>query len=56
MCWDSSHLGSTKGDFSKQSGINGIPAYVIGDSIIEGVQPYEFFQRAMEAALGKSEE
>lgn len=39
---------------AKQSGINGIPAYVIGGFIIEGVQPYQFFQRAVEVALGKS--
>ncbi len=29
-------------------GINGIPAYVIGDHLIEGAQPYEIFQRAVE--------
>ncbi len=29
-------------------GINGIPAYVIGDQLVEGAQPYEIFQRAVE--------
>lgn len=38
---------------AKQSGINGIPAYVIGDFLIEGVEPYQFFQRAVEALLKK---
>jgi len=32
-------------------GITGIPAYVIGDYLIEGARPYETFQLAME--LGK---
>ncbi len=44
----------TQSEEAKQSGINGIPAYVIGGFLIEGVQPYEFFQRAVETALGKS--
>ena len=44
----------TQSEEAKQSGINGIPAYVIGSFLIEGVQPYQFFQRAMEEALGKS--
>ena len=39
---------------AKQSGINGIPAYVVGGFLMEGVQPYKFFQRAVEAALSKS--
>ena len=39
---------------ARKSGINGIPAYVVGGFLIEGVQPYQFFQRAVEAALGKS--
>ena len=39
---------------AKLSGINGIPTYVIGDFLIEGVQPYPLFQRTVEAALGKS--
>ncbi len=43
----------TQSEEAKQSGINGIPAYVVGGFLIEGVQPYEFFQRAMEAALSK---
>ncbi len=46
----------TQSEEAKQSGINGIPAYVVGDFPIEGVQPYEFFQRAIEAALGKNKE
>ena len=44
----------TQSEEAKQSGVNGIPAYVVGGFIIEGVQPYEFFQRAVEAALGKN--
>lgn len=43
----------TQSEEAKRSGINGIPAYVVGDFLIEGVQPYQFFQRAMEEALGK---
>jgi predicted DsbA family dithiol-disulfide isomerase len=35
---------------AKQSGINGIPAYVVGDYLIEGVQPYRFFQEVIETA------
>ena len=45
---------NTQSEEAKRSGINGIPAYVIGGFLIEGVQPYQFFQRAVEAALGKS--
>ena len=33
---------------AKHLGINGIPSYVIGGSIIEGLKFYEFFQRAVE--------
>lgn len=40
-------------DNAHRSGIAGIPAYVIGDFLIEGVQPYEFYQRAMKKALEK---
>ncbi len=43
----------TQSEEAKQSGVNGIPAYVVGGFLIEGVQPYEFFQRAVEAARGK---
>lgn len=46
----------TQSEEAKRSGINGIPAYVVGGFLIEGVQPYEFFQRAVEAALGKNKE
>ena len=46
----------TQSEEAKRSGINGIPAYVVGGFLIEGVQPYEFFQRAMEAAMGKNKE
>ncbi len=46
----------TQSDEAKRSGINGIPAYVVGGFLIEGVQPYQFFQRAVEAALGKIKE
>jgi predicted DsbA family dithiol-disulfide isomerase len=38
---------------AKRLGINGIPAYIIGDCIIEGIQPYQVFQRAIETALRK---
>lgn len=38
---------------AKQMGINGIPAYIIGGCLIEGVQPYQVFQRAIETALRK---
>jgi predicted DsbA family dithiol-disulfide isomerase len=38
---------------ARQSGIDGIPAYIIDGCIIEGVQPYQVFQRAIEAALQK---
>jgi len=44
----------TQSEEAKRSGINGIPAYIVGGFLIEGVQPYQFFQRAVEAALGKS--
>ncbi len=46
----------TQSEEAKQSGVNGIPAYVVGGFLIEGVQPYEFFQRAVEAALDKSKD
>ena len=46
----------TQSEEAKRSGINGIPAYVVGGFLIEGVQPYQLFQRAVEAALGKSKE
>ena len=46
----------TQSEEAKRSGINGIPAYVVGDFLIEGVQPYQFFQKAVEAALGKDKE
>ena len=39
---------------ARSLGINGIPAYIVGGFRIEGVQPYEFFQRAVEAAQSKS--
>ncbi|MFC1873680.1 DsbA family protein [Chloroflexota bacterium] len=41
---------------AKISGINGIPAYIIGGFLIEGVQPYEVFQRAMEQLQRKGKE
>ncbi len=44
----------TQSEEAKGSGINGIPAYIVGGFLIEGVQPYQFFQRAVEAALSKS--
>ena len=43
----------SQSDKAKRSGITSIPAYVIGGFLIEGVQPYQFFQKAMEAALDK---
>ncbi len=33
---------------ARASGITGIPAYIIGDHLIEGAQPYQIFQRAVE--------
>jgi predicted DsbA family dithiol-disulfide isomerase len=39
---------------AKELGINGIPAYIIDGCTIEGVQPYQVFQRAIETALRKS--
>ena len=47
---------TTQSEEAKRSGINGIPAYVIGGFLIEGVQPYEVFQRAMERVQRKSKE
>jgi len=44
----------TQSEEAKKSGICGIPAYVIGDYTVEGVQPYQFFQKAMEVALGRA--
>ena len=44
----------TQSEEAKRSGINGIPAYVVGGFLIEGVQPYQFFQRAVEEAVGNS--
>jgi predicted DsbA family dithiol-disulfide isomerase len=35
---------------AKQSGINGIPAFVIGSYLIEGAQPYSVFQGVFEDA------
>jgi len=32
---------------AKKAGINGIPAFIIGGSLIEGVQPWEVFQSLM---------
>jgi predicted DsbA family dithiol-disulfide isomerase len=46
----------TQSEEAKQSGINGIPAYIIGGLLIEGVQPYEVFQRAMEGVQRQSKE
>ena len=46
----------TQSEEAKRSGINGIPAYVVGGFLIEGVQPYQFFQKAVEAALRKDKE
>ncbi len=46
----------TQSEEAKQSGVNGIPAYVVGGFLIEGVQPYEVFQRAMERVQSESEE
>jgi len=46
----------TQSEEAKRSGVNGIPAYVVGNYLIEGVQPYEVFQRAMELVQSKSRE
>ena len=56
-CLDEGHYTQaikTQSEKAKQAGINGIPAYVVGGFLIEGVQPYHVFQRAVETALGKS--
>ena len=58
-CLDDGHYTQsikTQSEEAMRSGINGIPAYVIGGFLIEGVQSYQFFQRAMEMTLGKSKE
>jgi predicted DsbA family dithiol-disulfide isomerase len=41
---------------AKQSGINGIPAFVIGSYFIEGAQPYSVFQGVFEDARRKAED
>ncbi len=46
----------TQSEEAKGSGINGIPAYIIGEYFIEGAQPYEVFQRAMELVQSKRKE
>ena len=46
----------TQSEEAKHSGINGILAYVVDGLLIEGVQPYQNFQRAVEVALGESKE
>ena len=46
----------TQSEQAKRSGINGIPAYLIGDHLIEGAQPYQFFQRVIEATQGNGKE
>ena len=43
----------TQSEEAKKYGIGGIPAYIIGEFLIEGAQPYEVFQKAMEAVLSK---
>ena len=48
------HAIQTQSEEAKLLGITGIPAYVIGGYLVEGVQPYQLFQRAMEVALHKS--
>jgi len=46
----------TQSNRARLSGINGIPAYVIGAYVIEGVQPYQFFQQAVAVALNGSKD
>jgi len=46
----------TQSEEAKESGISGIPAYIIGGFLIEGAQPYEVFQRVMERVHRKSRE
>ena len=41
---------------ARASGITGIPAYIIGDHLIEGAQPYQIFQRAVELTQRKRKE
>jgi predicted DsbA family dithiol-disulfide isomerase len=50
-CLDSGRytkLVKVQSEEAKQSGIGGIPAYIIGDHLLEGAQPYPVFQSAME--------
>ncbi len=49
-------LVTAQSEEGRRSGVHGIPAYIIGGFLIEGVQPYQLFQRAMEVALGKGKE
>ncbi len=41
---------------ARRSGINGIPAYVIGGRLIEGVPPYGVLQQAVEEAQRKNKD
>ena len=44
----------TQSEEAKRSGIRGIPTYVIGGIPIEGVQPYQVYEKAVEVALSNS--
>lgn len=39
-------------DRASSAGINGTPAFIIGDSLLAGAYPFPYFQRAIDAALG----
>ncbi len=41
---------------AKNSGVNGIPAYIIGGYLVEGVQPYEYFKQIADMVLRKEQE
>lgn len=38
-------------DRASSAGINGTPAFIIGDSLFAGAYPFPYFQRAIDAAL-----
>ncbi|MFC2041771.1 DsbA family protein [Chloroflexota bacterium] len=46
----------TQSEEAKRAGINGIPAYIIGEYFIEGAQPYQVFQRTMELVQSNKKE
>ncbi len=50
-CLDEGHYTETidsQNEEARALGINGIPAFIIGDYFVEGAQPYEIFRKAVE--------